>query len=175
MYHQYLTIKDVRHVPQLTHSLMCVAQLDDNGYICFPILLYNKRKHHCCKRDQTRFPLRFICSSKGIFVGCHGPAMGSWHDCLGYMSRNGMEILYHYGLLPKFSFSKFASCDNCQHGKQTRNAHKIRVKSSIRPLDLVHTDLCGPMPKRSLGGALYFLTFIDDATTKVWVYLLIIR
>ena len=28
----HLTIKDARHVPQLTRSLMSVGQLDDNGY-----------------------------------------------------------------------------------------------------------------------------------------------
>src|SRR5262249_55800547 len=29
-----------------------------------------------------------------------------------------------------------------------------------------------PMPCKSLGGASYFVTFIDDATRKVWVYIL---
>ena len=38
-------------------------------------------------------------------------------------------------------------------------------------LDLIHSDLCGPMPK-SLGGAQYFVTFIDDHSRKTWVYLL---
>ena len=28
-------------------------------------------------------------------------------------------------------------------------------------LDLVYTDVCGPMQTRSLGGAFYFLLFID--------------
>ena len=36
----------------------------------------------------------------------------------------------------------------------------------------MHSDVCGPMPVLSLGGALYFVTFIDDATRKVWVYIL---
>ena len=35
---------------------------------------------------------------------------------------------------------------------------------------LIHSNVCGPMPLRSLGGALYFVTFIDDATRKVWVF-----
>ena len=39
-----------------------------------------------------------------------------------------------------------------------------------QPLELIHSDVCGPMPTRSLGGAQYFVTFIDDATRKVWVY-----
>ena len=37
-------------------------------------------------------------------------------------------------------------------------------------MDLVDRDVCGPMPTRSLDGALYYVTFIDDATRKVSVY-----
>jgi hypothetical protein len=35
---------------------------------------------------------------------------------------------------------------------------------------LVHSDICGPMPHQSLGVASYFVTFINDATWKVWAY-----
>ena len=93
-----------------------------------------------------------------------------WHGRLGHMSRTGMETLSPFSYLPMLSFSKFSVCEHCQHCKQTRNVHQIRSDSSTQPLDLVHTDVCGPMPTRSLGGALYFVTFIDDATRKVWVY-----
>ena len=37
-------------------------------------------------------------------------------------------------------------------------------------LELVHTDVCGPMQTRSLGGAYYFIIFIDDRTIYTWVY-----
>ena len=40
------------------------------------------------------------------------------------------------------------------------------------PLEIVHSDLCGPMPTPSLSGKLYFLTFIDNFSRKVWVYFL---
>ena len=62
------------------------------------------------------------------------------------------------------------SYKHCQHGKQTRSAHKTGGNSSTKPLDLVHTDVSEPIPTRFLGGALYFVTFIADATSKVWVY-----
>ena len=39
-------------------------------------------------------------------------------------------------------------------------------------LELVHSDLWGPAPVTSLGGASYYMTFIDDSTRKVWVYFL---
>lgn len=39
-------------------------------------------------------------------------------------------------------------------------------------LELMHTDICGPMQTRSLGGAYYFLLFVDDCTRFSWVYFL---
>ena len=44
-----------------------------------------------------------------------------------------------------------------------------RVK---KPLELVHSDLYGPMRTNSIGGSRYFLTFIDDYSRKMWVYFL---
>ena len=37
---------------------------------------------------------------------------------------------------------------------------------------MVHTDVCGKLDTKSLGGAQYLVTFIDDATRYVWVYFL---
>jgi len=39
-------------------------------------------------------------------------------------------------------------------------------------LELVHTDVCGPMNISSVRGNKYFLTFIDDFSRKTWIYLL---
>ena len=37
-------------------------------------------------------------------------------------------------------------------------------------LELVHTNVWGPAQVSSLGGSHYYVTFINDATRKVWVY-----
>lgn len=37
-------------------------------------------------------------------------------------------------------------------------------------LQLIHSDLCGPMETSSIGGARYYVTFIDDYSRKVSVY-----
>ena len=39
-------------------------------------------------------------------------------------------------------------------------------------LDLVYSDVCGPIDMESIGGNKNFVTFIDDASRKVWVYFL---
>ena len=39
-------------------------------------------------------------------------------------------------------------------------------------LELIHLDACGPFQVTSLGGAKYFLTFIDDFLKMTFVYFL---
>ena len=39
-------------------------------------------------------------------------------------------------------------------------------------LDLVHTDLCGPMSTSARGGYEYFITFIDDYSRDGYIYLM---
>ena len=53
-----------------------------------------------------------------------------------------------------------------------RHFPTIGGKRSVEPLGLVHSDVCGKISTESLNGAEYFLTFIDDTTRYVWVYVL---
>ena len=62
-------------------------------------------------------------------------------------------------------------CEACALGKQHRDEfpiHKEKRKTYI--LELIHTDVCGPMQTRSLGGALYFLILVDDKSKYTWLY-----
>ncbi|GFX92868.1 retrovirus-related Pol polyprotein from transposon TNT 1-94 [Trichonephila clavipes] len=47
---------------------------------------------------------------------------------------------------------------------------KTGAVRSKRPLELLHMDLCGPMPTESQGGNKYFLSIIDDYSRKVTVF-----
>lgn len=38
------------------------------------------------------------------------------------------------------------------------------------PLELVYSDICGPITPTSLGNARYFITFTDDFTRYCWIY-----
>jgi transposase InsO family protein len=42
----------------------------------------------------------------------------------------------------------------------------------IKPLDIVHTDLCGPMRTKGMDGEQYFMLVIDDYTRTTWVFFL---
>ena len=64
------------------------------------------------------------------------------------------------------------TCDHCL----VRKAHSVSFHTyppSRKPnvIDLIHIDVC-TMQTRIVGGALYFVTFIDDHSRKVWGFAL---
>jgi transposase InsO family protein len=70
------------------------------------------------------------------------------------------------------SLVKNSPCLPCQEGRQTRRPHhSVEKPQSSRPLQLIHTDLvyCD-IP--TLKGCKYFITFTDDYTRYVHLYLL---
>ena len=64
-------------------------------------------------------------------------------------------------------------CEGCLLGKQFRKSFPKESNSRAqKPLELIHTDVCGPFKPNSLGKSNYFLLFIDDFSRKTWVYFL---
>ncbi|KAL4290440.1 hypothetical protein GQ457_14G025310 [Hibiscus cannabinus] len=58
-------------------------------------------------------------------------------------------------------------------GKHARLSFpKEATSRATEPLQLVHTDVCGPIKPPSFGKSRYFLLFIDDYSRKTWVYFL---
>lgn len=88
-----------------------------------------------------------------------------WHDRLCHTNFQDMNTMLKrektIGL--KFNYASTPnSYDTCLAGKFTSLPFPTRGERTPGILDIVHTDLCGPMRTTSLGGARYFITFIDD-------------
>jgi hypothetical protein len=47
-------------------------------------------------------------------------------------------------------------------GKQTRISFKSKEYSMTKPLEIVHTNLCGPMRIKGLNGEKYFMVLVDE-------------
>ena len=75
-------------------------------------------------------------------------------------------------LIPFAKGTSLNPCDFCLFGKQHRVSFNIPSTRKPNVLDLVYSDVCGPIDVETLGGNKYFVTFIDDASRKVWVYVL---
>jgi len=92
-----------------------------------------------------------------------------WHCRFGHMSFKGLRTLQSKRMvngLPSGMLSPAACaqvCTTCLIGKQHRES--IPKKSLWRvsqKLELVHTDICGPINPTSNSNKKYFLSFIDD-------------
>jgi hypothetical protein len=116
---------------------------------------------------ETQLPLE---NSAAEIAATHRAHL--WHCRLGHLNYPDMislsQNLSVLGL-PKLETFK-PSCSICIQGKQSRTViPKIATHRATSPLELVHTDLCGPLPVKSLGGSSYFITFTDDYSRKTWI------
>jgi transposase InsO family protein len=63
-------------------------------------------------------------------------------------------------------------CEVCVMVKQHGKPFLKKSSKASQPLDLVYSNMCGPISPTSIGGSMYFLTFTDDFSGKIWVYVL---
>ena len=62
-------------------------------------------------------------------------------------------------------------CEACLLDKHARRSFpKEATSRATKPLELVHTDVCGPINPPPSGKSKYFLLFINDCSRKTWVY-----
>lgn len=94
-----------------------------------------------------------------------------WHRRLGHLSDNYIKKLSKIvnGLKIGIDFST-SGYSVCTKGKQSANLfHGTRTRET-RPLQLVHTDVCGPITPISWSGERDYVSFINDFTRFAVVY-----
>ena len=97
-----------------------------------------------------------------------------WHLRFGHLNVNDVKLLHDQKMVTGMmlgSSDDVAGCHGCALGKSSRNPFpKKSTQKSTKPLQLVHSDVCGPLHIDSVGGSRYFVTFIDDFSRYVTVY-----
>ena len=77
--------------------------------------------------------------------------------------------------MPEFPYEHDGICKGCALGK---NIKKSFFKSNSRfegTLDIIHSDICGPMTSPYLSGFLYYVFFIGYYSRKSWIYFLKVK
>ena len=82
-----------------------------------------------------------------------------------------MTRLAKEGLLGSLTKVRLPKCEPCLVGKATKKPFGKACRA-LGALDLIHSDICGPMNVKARNGAIYFLTFINDYSRYGYVYLL---
>ncbi|KAI5317803.1 hypothetical protein L3X38_037510 [Prunus dulcis] len=173
-------INEVLLVPGLYENLLSIGQMMEHGYyiifggnyalICDDSSLDNIVAKVAMARNRC-FPLSMesICSMGMKAAVQEDPWI--WHRRLGHLNFASMKKMQQTQMvlgLPDFS-EKEGVCEGCVYRKSHRepfeNEKPWRAKN---PLELIHTDVCGPMQNESIGGNKYFITFIDDYSRMCW-------
>lgn len=175
-----INIKNVLLVPKLSANLLSVSEMVSNGNE----LVFNK--NGCAVYDDKRKCIANAKSVNGVYKLQMHPATClktstitsamTWHRRLGHINFGDLCKMRN-GLVSGIEFNErdeadIKNCEICKEGKQTRTPFKRSHTRAKEVLELVHSDLCGPMENESIGGARYFLVFVDDHSRKIFVYFL---
>ena len=57
-------------------------------------------------------------------------------------------------------------------GKMTKTPFSGIMERATNLLEIIHTDVCRPMSMKARGKYRYFLTFTDDLSRYVYIYLM---
>ena len=83
-----------------------------------------------------------------------------------------MTELHKCRSLGSFVYESFDTCESCLLGKMTKLPLKGKGERANGLLDLIHTNVCGPMSVQARGGFVYFITFIDNYSRYGYLYLM---
>ena len=171
---------DVLHVPALTYNLVSVskaaesgitAKFDDDG-----CQIINSKQKVIAK--GTRIGCLYYLDFKAALHADVATKDGVWHRRYGHLNVQSMQKLVREHMVEGFGYNPSGGvgdlCETCIGGKHRKTpwVSDSNHSRAAKPLDLVHSDVCGKLGTKSLGGGEYFLTFIDDCTHYTWVYIL---
>jgi hypothetical protein len=172
-------LHNVLHVEGLKANLISISQLcDDDLFVKFD-------KSTCEVFDKTNVcVLTGVRSSDNCYkvgnkVSCHSISMDEteiWHQKLGHASEKKISELIKFGAakgLPNLDLKRLSVCGSCQKGKQVKSGHKkVNNYGTSKCLELIHTDLMGPIEVESLSRKKYCFVCVDDFSRYTWVIFL---
>jgi hypothetical protein len=171
---------NVLYVPEIAKDLVSVSAMTQKG----AEVLFKNDKCYARKSGKTmnfghliRSNL-YAVNTKPDYanVASSKASLEVWHCRYGHINYKNINTLSQKKAVNGMSCSEgntHQQCGACAKAK----THQIPVpkqssSKTTRPLELIHSDVCGPMNVDSIGGSKYVLTFTDDYSRYVTVYFL---
>ncbi|XP_055522919.1 uncharacterized protein LOC129717100 [Wyeomyia smithii] len=177
-----IVLRDVLFVPKLTSGLISVSTLASKD---FHVVFTDNR----CEIRNQRGEVSAVATRRGNLYGLCTPEQAmisvqsqhtvncqhTWHRRLGHRDPDVIRVISangHAEGMKLIDCGLKTICRCCLEGKMARAPFKKQVaRGSKERLDIVHTDLSGPMISTPSGNK-YFLILIDDFTRMAFLYLL---
>lgn len=154
-----MVLKEVRHVPDLRLNLISGVALDCQGFTS----QFHDGKWKLTKgslivaRGQVVGNLYRTCvkiCSDSLNTIEDKSSLNLWHRRLAHMSEKGLHMLAKKNLIPLDKSISLKPCEYCLFGKQHRVAFSSTTRRKSEKLNLVYSDVCGPIEVESMGGGI---------------------
>jgi hypothetical protein len=179
-------ITNMLHVPKLQANLLSLSKFLSKGLKvqfhvneCFvEDVNGNMVEITQCKGNLYLMTFKEVCGANlANFVH---PRTGSdsvelWHYRLMHLDVRSSYALQSMvkgiNLGKTFPLINTFVCNACTEGKQyAAKWGNNGIMPATKSLEIVHSDVCGPMRTMFVGGAKHLVIFVDDYSRKVWVY-----
>jgi hypothetical protein len=95
-----------------------------------------------------------------------------WHARMGHIGETIIQAIHNKGMVEDFPICNLEVkfCEHSIYGKQSRVRFSFGETRENGILELVHSDVFGLVSVPSLGGSMFYVSFIDDFSRKTWIY-----
>ena len=178
----YLSLEECHYVPSIVKNIISVSCLDKMGYNliikdkCCSIYLESKLivtaplVNGLYLIDVSSNNLQMDVALKKSKHGVNEAYL--WHCRLGHVGDRRLHKLHKDAYLGAFDYASFATYESCIMGKLPKSPFSRIGERAKGILELIHYDVCGPMPVQARSSSFYFITFTNDFSRFGWVYLL---
>jgi hypothetical protein len=177
-----LLLHDVLYAPEVWQNLLSVNQLLRLGFeIVFKnigVKIFLDKHYYGCgfvSNGFTILDINNLCYDNTIALLTSSDNVYNdsilWHARLGHIGEGRMKRLATEGLIDPLAKTSLPTCEHCLMGKSKRKPFGKATRASFT-LQLIHSDIYGPMNMSARHCGSYFITFIDDYTLYGHVYLI---
>lgn len=179
-----IELRNVYHVPKIRRNLLSISQIEkQNKRLIFDnntVKIIDKAINTIVRVAHERDGLYIVklndgCVETNIASRCTNEESYIWHQRFGHVKVSSIRELVRQNLIRGLDDVNISDiqCRGCNIGKSTKAPCKRIVGRQTKDvLELIHADLCGPVPVESNGGSKYFLTCTDDFSRKCTIYYL---
>lgn len=172
-----INVNKVYYVPELEVNLLSVSQIVSKGHrVVFNsngAKIFNSQRQLIASASLVNNLFKLDVPASSTYALSAKCEMKLWHQRMAHLNYNSLCKLGTISNAFNISSEKRnIACDICTLGKSHRLPFPKSDTATEHCLQLVHSDLVGPMEVNSLAGSRYLLTFLDDFSHKTFVYFL---